>query len=154
MKKGNLIPCYKKGNKQKLENYHPVSLLPICGKFFEKLISNETFSFFLVNNLLAPKQSGFKPSDSCINQLLSISHKIYSSSDDEFEVRSVFLDISKAFDKVWHESIRFKLKQNGISNDLLNILSDFLQNRKQRVTLNGQSSSWTNVNAGVPKDLS
>ena len=148
MKKGNLIPCYKKGNKQNLENYHPVSLLPICGKFFEKLIYNETFSFFLVNNLLAPKQSGFKPSDSCINQLLSISHKIYSSSDDEFEVRSVFLD------RVWHERIRFKLKQNGISNDLLNILSDFLQNRKQRVTLNGQSSSWTNVNAGVPKDLS
>ena len=154
MEKGNLIPCYKKGNKQNLENYHPVSLLPICGKFFEKLISNEMFSFFLANNLLEPKKSGFKPSDSCINQLLSISHKIYSSSDDEFEVRSVFLDISKAFDKVWHERIRFKLKQNGISNDLLNILSHFLQNRKQRVTLNGQSFSWTNVNAGVPKDLS
>ena len=105
--------------------------------------------FLLANNLLAPKQSGFKPGDSCINQLLSISHKIYSSSDDEFEVRSVFLGISKAFDKVWHERIIFKLKQNGISNDLLNILSDFLRNRKQRVTLNGQSSSWTNVNAGV-----
>ena len=61
------------------------------------------------------------------------------------------MDISKAFDKVWHEGIIFKLQQNGISDDLLNILSDFLRNRKQRVTLNGQSSSWTNVNAGVPK---
>ena len=49
--------------------------------------------------------------------------------------------ISKAFDKVWHEGIIFKLKQNGFSDDLLNILSDFLRNRKQRVTLNGQSSS-------------
>ena len=109
------------------------------------------FSFFLANNLLAPNQSGFKPGGSCINQLLSITNEIYSSFDDGFEVRSVFLDISKAFDKVWHEGIIFKLQQNGISDDLLNILSDFLRNRKQRVTLNGQSSSWTNVNAGVPQ---
>ena len=61
------------------------------------------------------------------------------------------MNISKAFDKVWHEGFIFKLQQNSISNDLLNILSDFLRNRKQRVTLNGQSSSWTNVNAGVPQ---
>ena len=61
------------------------------------------------------------------------------------------MDISKAFDKAWHEGIIFKLQQNGISDDFLNILSDFLRNRKQRVTLNGQSSSWTNVNAGVPQ---
>ena len=99
------------------------------------------FSFFLANNLLAPNQSGFKPGDSCNNQLLSITHKIYLSFDDRIAVRSVFLDISKAVDKVWHEGIIFKLKQNGISDDLLNILSDFLRNRKQRVTLNGQSSS-------------
>ena len=61
------------------------------------------------------------------------------------------MDISKAFDKVWHEGIIFKLQQNGISDDLLNILSDFLRNRKQRVMFNGQSFSWTNVNAEVPQ---
>ena len=109
------------------------------------------FSFFLADNLLASKQSGFRPGGSCINQLLPVTHEIYSSFDDGFEVRSVFLDISKAFDKVWHEGIIFKLKQNGISDDLLNILSDFLKNRKHRATLNGQSSSWTNFNAGVPQ---
>ena len=65
--------------------------------------------FFLASNLLAPIQSGFKPSDFCINQLLSITHEIYSSFDDEFEVRSVFLDIFKAFDTIWHEEIIFKL---------------------------------------------
>ena len=105
------------------------------------------FRFFLADNLIAPNQSGFKSGDSCINQLLSITHEIYSSFDDGFEVRSVFLDISKAFDKVWHERIIFKLKQNGISDDSLNILFDFLRNRKQSVALNGQSSSWTSVNA-------
>ena len=103
------------------------------------------------NNLLAPNQSGFKPGDSCINQLLSITHEIYSSFDDGFEVRSVFLDISKAFNKVWHERIIFKLHQNGTSDNLLNILSDFLRNRKQRIMLNGQFSSWTKVNTGIPQ---
>ena len=89
MKKGNIVPCYKKGDKQNLKNYRPVSLLPICGKNFERLIFNEMFSFLLANNLLALNQSGFKPGDSCINQLLSITHEIYSSFDDGFEVRSV-----------------------------------------------------------------
>ena len=84
-----------------------------------------------------------------INQ--SITHEINKSFDDGIEVRSVFLDISKAFDKVWHEGVIFKLKQNGISGDLLNILTDFLSNRKQRVVLNGQVSTWTSVNAGVPQ---
>ena len=109
------------------------------------------FRFFLDNKLISTNQSGFKPGDSCINQLLSITHKIYKSFDDGLEVRSVFLDTSKAFDKVWHEGFIFKLKQNGISGDLLNILTDFLSNRKQRVVLNGQVSTWTSVNAGVPQ---
>ena len=66
----------QKGDKQDLKNYRPVSLLPFCGKIFERLIFNEMFSFLLANNLLTPNQSGFKPGDSCINQLLSITHEI------------------------------------------------------------------------------
>ena len=99
-KKSNIVPYYKKGDKQNLKNYRPVSLLPICGKIFERLIFNEMFSFFLANNLLAPNQFGFKPDNSCISQLLSITHEFYSCFDDGFEVRSVFLDISKVFHKV------------------------------------------------------
>ena len=66
-------------------------------------------------------------------------------------MRGIFLDISKAFDKVWHKVIIFKLKQNGISGKLLSVLSDFLKDRKQRVILSGQVSSLTGVNAGVPQ---
>ena len=109
------------------------------------------FSFLLENNLVSPNQSGFKPGDSCINQLLSITHEIFQSFDEGFEVRSVFLDISKAFDKVWHKGLIFKPSQNGISGNLLDLLSDFLSDRKQRVVLNGQKSTWENVNAGVPQ---
>ena len=100
MEKRQYCHLLQKRRQKNITNYRPVSLLPICGKFFERLIFNEMFSFFLANNLLAPNQSGFKPGDSCINQVLSITHEIYSSFDAGFEVRSVLLDISKAFDKV------------------------------------------------------
>ena len=109
------------------------------------------FEFFIQNNLITPNQSGFKTGDSCINQLISITHEIYKSFDDGYEVRGVFLDISKAFDKVWHQGLHYKLRQNGISGELLNILTDFLDNRTQRVILNGQYSSWAKVEAGVPQ---
>ena len=73
------------------------------------------FSFFIENDLISQNQSGFQPGDSCINQLLSITHEIYKSFDDGWEVRGVFLDISKAFDKVWQEGLLLKLKLNGIN---------------------------------------
>ena len=106
---------------------------------------------FLDNTLISPKQSGFRPGDSCINQLLSITHDIFTSFDNSLEVRGVFVDISKAFDKVWHDGLIYKLKLNGMKDKLLCLLIDFLKNRQQRVVLNGQSSSWTKVNAGVPQ---
>ena len=121
LKKTNIVPIHKKGDKQTLKNYRPVSLLPICGKTFERLLFNEMFRFFLDNKLISTNQSGFKPGDSCMNHLLPITHEIYKSFDDGLEIRSVFLDISKAVDKVWHEGVIFKLNKNGISGDLLNI---------------------------------
>ena len=96
---------------------------------------------FLQNNLISPNQSGFKPSDSFINQLLSFTHEIYKTFDDDLEVRGIFLDMSKAFDKVWHKGLLHKLKQNGISGKLFDIITNFLSFRKQRVVLNGQYSS-------------
>ena len=80
------------------------------------------FSFFSENDLISPKQSRFRPCDSCTNQLLSIAHQILSALDNGYEVRGVFLDISKAFDTVWHEGLPFKLQQNGISGELITII--------------------------------
>ena len=109
------------------------------------------FEFFSENELISHSQSGFKPGDSCINQLLYITHDTYHSLGDDLETRDDFLDISKAFDKVWHEGFLFKLKQNDTSGNLLNVINDFLYQRRQRVVLNGQHSSWTNIEAGVPQ---
>ena len=66
-KKANVVPVHKKGNKQSLENYRPISLLPICSKIFKRLIYNEMFTFFTENNLISSNQSGFRPGDSCVN---------------------------------------------------------------------------------------
>ena len=150
-KKANVVPGHKDNDKQLVKNYRPISLLPVCGKIFERILYNSLFNFLNQNDLISPAQSGFKPGDSCINQLLSITHEIYHSMDEGYEIRGVFLDISKAFDKVWQEGLVFKLKQNGISGNLLNIFEDFLRNRKQRVVLNGQASNWKNIHAGIPQ---
>ena len=129
-KKLMLCQFIKKNNKQLIENYRPISLLPVYGKILERLIYNKMFEFFTENELISHNQSGFKPGDSCINQLLFITHDIYQSLDDRLETKGVFLDISKAFDKVWHEGLLLKLKQN---DNLLNVITDFLYQRKQRV---------------------
>ena len=104
------------------------------------------FEFF-TDELISSNQSGFKPGDSCINQLLCITHNFYQSFNNSLKARAVFLDISKAFDKVWHKGLLYKLKQNGISGNLVNIIKDVWSLRKQRVVLNGQYS--TRVNIGV-----
>ena len=68
-----------------------------------------------------------------------------------FEIRGIFLNLSKAFDKVWHNGLIYKQKKNGLAGDLLDTLTNFLKEKKQRVVLNGQYSTWTNVEAGVPQ---
>ena len=150
-KKSNVVPIHKKGDKQLLQNYRPVSLLPICGKIFERIIFNPIFEYLEKNSLLCPNQSGFRPFDSCENQLLSIVHDIYANFDQHptLEMRANFLDILKAFDKVWHEGLLFKLEHMRISGNLLSLLKSFLSDRLQQVVLNGQCSSWSSVLAGV-----
>ena len=123
-KKANAIPVHKKGDKQVLNNCFPVSLWSICGKIFEKLIFNALYSFFQDHKLLNPCQSGFKKNDSCINQLVSITHEIYSvfNCNPSLEVGGVFLDLSQAFDKVWLDGLIYKLKSLDISGSPLKLI--------------------------------
>ena len=130
-KKANVVPIHKKGEKDFIKNYRPVSLLPIFGKNFERLIFNSLFKYIDENELLNPNQSEFRPFDSCVNQLLSINHQIFSNFDCDppKDISAVFLDISKAFDKSWLPGLIFKIKSFGISGDLLELINNFLSNR-------------------------
>ena len=100
-KRANVLPIHKKGSHQLMKNYRPISLLPICGKLFEKIIFDGIYTLLQEQNL-SPKQSGFRPGDSTINQLLLITNEILMAFDQypTWKTRAVFLDISKAFDKV------------------------------------------------------
>ena len=88
------------------------------------------------------------PSDSTINQLLLITHKFIIHHD----THAVFLDISKPLDKVWHDGFSFKLRSNGISGSLLNLLTGFLSEGYHRTVLNSKSSDWRMITAGIPQE--
>ena len=105
--------------------------------------------FLNKNKLLSDAQSGFRPSDSCEYQLLSIVHDIYKSFDcnPPLEVREIFFDISKAFGRVWHDGLIYKIKSFRIWYSITKLIENFLSNRYQSVVLNGQSSSWAEVSA-------
>ena len=138
----NVVPIHNKGDKQIIDNYRPVSFLPFFGKILERLIFNSLFEFLHKNNSLNENQSGFRPSDLCEYQLLSIVYTwyIYPSFDcnSPHDVRGMFLDISKDFDRVWHEGISYKVKSIGVTGLPMKLFQSFLIHRFQRVVLNGQ----------------
>ena len=117
-KKSNVVPIHKKESKNLIKNYSPISLLPVFSKVLESIIFNSLFSYFHENKLFTECKSGFLPSGSCTTNLLSITHKIYKSfdCDPSVNIRGTFFDISKVFDKVWHDGLIYKFKLYGVVN--------------------------------------
>ena len=101
--------------------------------------------------MLIPYNSAFKHGDSTVNQLLCLSDIIFKSLDKGKEVRMVFLDAAKAFDKVWHKGLLYKLKQLGIEGNLFTWLSSYLSDRQQRVVIGESQSLLLPVRSGVPQ---
>ena len=152
-KSANVTPMHKKNDKQSIKNYRPISLLPICAKIFEKIVFDQLYSYFTSNGLITKNQSGFRSGDSAINQLIELVNEIQKSFDqrNSYEVRSIFLDISKAFDKVWHEGLIQKLNQNGVCGNALIFPRGYLKDRRQRVVINGSCSDFLPIESGVPQ---
>ena len=148
-KKAITVPVHKKHDKQLIKNYRPVSLLPICFKIYEKVIFNSLFKYLDDNNLSTSNQSGFRPGDSCVHQLLSITHEIYKAFDanPSLDVRGLFLDLYR----VWYDGLMYKLKSQGICGNYYGLMHSFLSDRHQRMVLNGQSSKWSHIKVGVPQ---
>ena len=146
-----VTPLFKKGEPSDCNNCRPISLWPCISKVFERVLFNHVHGYLRVNGLISQNQSGFTPGDGTINQLIAICNTLYKCIDDGDEMIAVFLDLSKAFDKVWHAGLLYKLQVMGINGKLFDVITSYLNNRQQYVSLSGASSSLISIKAGVPQ---
>lgn len=151
-KVASVVPVFKNsGERSDPKNYRPISLLSVISKIFESLINSSLTQHLDSNKLLSDHQYGFRAGRSTADALTVISERILQSLDVCGETRAIALDISKAFDKVWHAGLIHKLMSYGVSGHALNIIKSFLSDRKIKVVLDGRSSSCYFINAGVPQ---
>ena len=132
-KYANISPIPRKGDLSLLTNHRPVSFLNSESKVFERLVFKHLYNHLRDNNILTPFQSGFIPGDSTVNQLTFLYNTFCRALDEGKEIRIVFCDIKKAFDRVWHAGLLQKLNACGVSDSLLNWFKDYLTQRRQRV---------------------
>ena len=148
----NVIAAFKNsGDRSDSGNYRPISLLPIISKVFESLMASSIIRHMDSLKLFSDCQYGFRSSRSTADVLTVISERLSRVLEAGGRGRAVALDISKAFDKVWHAGLLHKLRGYGISGNLLDIIQSFLSNRQLKVVLDGQQSSCYSINAGVPQ---
>ena len=152
-KEANVSPVPKKGDLSIVSNYRPISLLNAEEKLLERLMFKYLFIHLWDNNLLSSLQSGFIPGDSTVNQLTFLYNTFCQALDSGKEVRAVFCDISKAFDRVWHAELLLKLKTAGVAGSVLTWFKSYLSDRRQRVrvVLPGANSNWSFIRADVPQ---
>ena len=150
-KLANVTPIFKKGAKQKPENYRPISLTSIIGKMMETIIRDAIENHLESNCLINDSQHGFRRKRSCTTNLIEFYNTVISDYDKRNSVDLIYLDFEKAFDTVPHERLLTKLASHGIRGNLLSWIRNWLRNRKQRVVLNGKTSSWKDVTSGVPQ---
>ena len=150
-KSANITPVYKNGGKEYVSNYRPISLTSLVVKTLEKLVTRHIMAHLEDHDLLSPHQYGFRAGFSCTSQLIRLFHSWASALDKNKTSDVVFLDFEKAFDSVPHKHLISKLGRYGINGQILEWLGDFLQDRFQRVVLEGESSDWSMVYSGVPQ---
>ena len=151
LKLTNVFPLFKAGDKHDFKNYRPIALLSLVGKLFERVVFLEIYNFLESKNFFSTSQSGFRKKDSTTCQLIDIVNKIAKGLQNNEETIAISLDISKAFDRVWHRGLIYKLKRAGIDGKLLEWIKSYLEGRKQRVCIDGNYSEWEYIEAGVPQ---
>lgn len=146
-----IVPIFKAGDRAVHTNYRPISLLNTCCKLLEHIISNYLTEFLNYHNILTPFQHGFRKGLSTTTQLVSIVHTFSSVIDKSGQVDAIFLDLSKAFDRVSHSGLLYKLNQLNVPCTLIKWIASYLEVRKQFVDIGGQVSDLGSVNSGVPQ---
>ena len=147
----NIIPLLKKGSRNKSANYRPVSLTFVICKLLETIIRDHMMDFIVKHKLLNTSQHGFLKARSGVTIFLCFFEEITKWVDDGSPVDVIYLDFQKAFDNVPHQRQILKLKSHGMGNSIINWLEQWLTDRRQRVVVDGEVSSWKFVLSGVPQ---
>ena len=151
-KHATVTPIYKrKGEKTNPVNYRPISLTCVVCKLLESIIREELLSFILQTGQLSEQQHGFLPGKSCVTNQIETLDIVTSRLDDKKPVDIIYIDFSKAFDKVPHQRLLLKMSSMGISDQVVQWVQDFLSDRKMRVLVNGSFSAWLEVKSGIPQ---
>ncbi|CAB4032478.1 Hypothetical predicted protein [Paramuricea clavata] len=146
-----VIPLQKKGSRSVLDNYGPISILPVISKIFEKILYEQLYEYFTTNNLLSEQQFGFRRFHSTSTALLDCTDEWYVNMDRGLYNLAVFLDLKKAFDTVNHDILLAKLELYGIKNTPLMLLKSYLSDRSQKCQVNGELSTLKYLKYGVPQ---
>ena len=150
-KSANVTPLFKKGSKQMAENYRPISLTCICSKIMEHIMVSNIMQPFDQLQILSNLQHGFRKVHSCETQLIAFVDDLAKEIKNGGQSDVIVMDVSKAFDKVPHQELLYKLSNYGIDTATLTWLKSFLSNRKQRVVPEGAMSDQVLVSSGVPR---
>jgi hypothetical protein len=152
-KTANVVPIYKKGDRQEALNYRPVSLTCIPCKVLEKIVRKRLVEHLEGNNFVTHHQHGFRDGKSCLTGLIEFYDQATKIRQErEGWADCIFLDCQKAFDTVPHKRLLKKLEQQaGVKGKVLQWIREYLSNRKQRVTVRGKTSEWRDVTSGVPQ---
>ena len=150
-KQANVTAVHKKDDRCLPNNYRSISLLNCEGKLMERCVHKYISQYLKQHSIITEFQSGFQSGDSTINQLVYLYNEFSKALDESKEVRVVFLDISKAFDRVWHMGLLTKLTAVGFSKNMTDWFHSYLTNTEQRVCIRDVSSSWQKIYAGVPQ---
>lgn len=150
-KRARVVPVFKKGNHLLVENYRPISLTsPIC-KMLEHVISKRVVEFLEQNSILTNFQHGFRKGYSTVTQLVSVVHSFAETLDKNGQMDVIFLDFSKAFDKVIHHKLITKLRDINLPDIFITWIQHYLTERSQFVSVDGNNSSSLPVTSGVPQ---
>ena len=148
-KEANIIPLFKKGSRNKSVNYRPVSLTSVICKLLETIIRDHMMDFLVKHKLINPSQHGVLKARSCLT--IFVVEEITKWVDEGSPVDIIYLGFQKAFDKVPHQRLILKLKSHGMGNSIINWIEQWLTDRRQRIVVDGDVSSWKSVLSGVPQ---
>ena len=151
LKTARVTPIHKEGSKSDVNNYRPISVLPLFSKIFEKTVYNQMYQYLEINNILFNNQFGFRRKKSTTHAIINQLEYLYNNIDNDNYIFSLFLDFRKAFDSVDHNLILSKLHFYGFRGIIHDWLKSYLSNRKQFTSVGNSNSSMLKITHGVPQ---